>query len=135
MYQSEDQKLFARQLRSSQTEAEHKLWSAIRKRQLAGFRFRRQFAIGPYVSDFECFEAKLIVELDGGQHNSPDGREHDSQRTAYMEEHGYAVLRFWNSDVTDDLDAVLEKIAIVLKDRALGRLHPSPPPAGEGELR
>ncbi|TWT97072.1 hypothetical protein Pla108_28490 [Botrimarina colliarenosi] len=134
MYQSSNQRDFARELRTKATEQERLLWSQLRKRQLLDCRFRRQFAIGPYVVDFECFERLLIVELDGGQHNTLESRDYDAKRTTYLEQRGYRVLRFWNSDIADDFDAVLEAIAKALVERAPGRPHPGPPPEGEGEL-
>ncbi|WP_146566389.1 endonuclease domain-containing protein [Posidoniimonas corsicana] len=132
MYQSNDQRAFARALRSNQTEAERQLWSRLRKRQLCDCRFRRQFAVGPFVVDFECSERQVVVELDGGGHNTEAERQRDQRRTQYLESRGYQVLRYWNTDVTDDTDAVLEAIARVLVDRVSGRPHPNPPPVGEG---
>jgi adenine-specific DNA-methyltransferase len=92
------------------TDVERKLWCAVRDRRLQGFKFRRQATIGPYVVDFLCTEARLIVELDGGQHSE----EVDAKRTAFLEADGYRVLRFWNSDVTESLDGVLERILEIL---------------------
>jgi very-short-patch-repair endonuclease len=88
---------FARQLRSTATDAEIRLWSRLRRKQLNGFRFRRQHPIGAYIVDFFCPEAKLIVEVDGGQHNVEE--EKDEKRTSWLEERGYRVIRFWNNDV------------------------------------
>ena len=96
------------------TDAERKLWTAVRKRQLCGVRFRRQFGVGPYIVDFECYEQKLVVELDGGQHNTPDARRYDQQRSDYLASEGYDVLRFWNDDVMNDFETVLEAIALRL---------------------
>ena len=98
----------AKTLRSNMTDAERKLWSHIRDRQLLGFKFVRQLPVGPFVADFVCREADLIIELDGGQH-AENAR--DDQRTAALAQHGYAVLRFWNSDVLTNIDGVLEAIA------------------------
>jgi very-short-patch-repair endonuclease len=84
----------ARKLRLTPTDAEIRLWSRLRGKQLAGFRFRRQHPLGPYVVDFFCAEAKLIVEVDGGQH-ADDGE----ARTRWLEARGYRVIRFWNNDV------------------------------------
>lgn len=98
----------AKTLRANMTEAEHKLWSHIRDRQLLGFKFVRQLPVGPFIADFACREADLIIELDGGQHA---GSLRDEQRTQLLAEHGYAVIRFWNHDVLNNLDGVLEAIA------------------------
>ncbi len=134
MYESSEQRDFARKLRKESTPEERRLWNRLRKRQLCDFRFRRQFAIGPYIADFECFERKLIVELDGGQHNTPGAREYDEERTRYFESRGYRVIRFWNANVNEDMDSVLEAIAIALDDYQAGRPHPGPPPEGEGAI-
>ena len=83
----------SRTLRSNGTDAEGRFWGMVRNRQIAGYKFVRQFPIGPYVADFACREAALVVELDGGQH-AENGR--DAVRTAYMNTQGYSVLRFWN---------------------------------------
>lgn len=133
MYQSNNQRQFARKLRSEMTDAERKLWQSLRKRQLKSTRFRRQHAVGPYIVDFECFEYRLIVELDGGQHNTLDGREHDVARTSYLESVGYRVIRFWNDAVIEDTDSVLEAMALQLTKPNEVRPHPGPPPqAGKG---
>ena len=99
----------ARRLRREATDVENRLWYHLRARQLAGAKFRRQEPLGPYFADFCCVEAKLVIELDGGQH--ADRQEHDRQRTAFLKRCGYRVLRFWNAEVLEDLDAVMERIA------------------------
>jgi very-short-patch-repair endonuclease len=96
---------FARQLRSAPTDAEIRLWSRLRRKQLDGFRFRRQQRIGPYIVDFFCPDAKLIVEVDGGQHNADE--EKDEKRTRWLEARGYRVIRFWNNDVLSNTDGVV----------------------------
>jgi very-short-patch-repair endonuclease len=96
----------ARRLRRVSTDAEQRLWSHLRSRQLEGAKLVRQFPIGPHVADFACREAHLVIELDGGQH-SP---EIDAPRTASIEAFGYKVLRFWNNDVLANTDGVLEAI-------------------------
>jgi len=93
------------------TDVERKLWHAVRNRQLGGFKFRRQVTIGPFIVDFLCAEARLVVELDGGQH----GEEVDSGRTAFLEGEGYRVLRFWNGDVVESFEGVLEVILQALQ--------------------
>jgi very-short-patch-repair endonuclease len=121
---------YARSLRQSETKAEKKLWFLLRNRQLKGQKFRRQHPIGPFVTDFCCTEAKLIVELDGGQHALL--RRSDKTRTAYLEAQGYRVLRFWNNEVLGNLDGVLQRIALALA--AYQRPSPCPLPRGERDL-
>jgi very-short-patch-repair endonuclease len=99
----------SRNLRRNATDAEIRLWGHLRNRQLLGFKFRRQMPIGSqYVADFECDQAKLLVELDGGRHA---GSRSDAERTAVLESWGYRVLRFWNNDVLENTDGVLDEIA------------------------
>jgi len=100
----------ARKLRKNMTDAERKLWHFLRSRRLAGLKFRRQVPIGPYIVDFACLEKKVIVEIDGGEHNFPDHRRYDAQRDAYLEGQGFRVLRFWNNQVLSDIEAVLTVI-------------------------
>ena len=88
------------------------MWQHIRSRQLLGFKFRRQQVIGSYIADFLSVEAKLIIELDGGQHQLQ--KDYDRKRTAYFETWGYRVLRFWNNEVIDDIEVVLESIRLAL---------------------
>ena len=109
----------ARELRKSQTDVEAKLWSRLRGRQIAGAKFRRQYAIGHFVVDFCCFEQHLVIELDGGQH--ADAITRDRQRTDFLISHGYKVLRFWNNEVTENLDGVLVRIAETLTPSPSGR--------------
>ncbi len=103
---------FSRKLRRGATEAETRLWQALRSRQLLGFKFRRQAPIGAYVADFLCEHARLIIEVDGGQHADNPA---DAARTAVLEAAGYSVLRFWNNDVLENIDGVLEEIARTLR--------------------
>ena len=118
----------ARSLRETPTDAESLLWYHLRDRRLANFKFRRQRPIGPYFADFACLEAKLIVELDGGQHVEAAG--YDENRTRFIEALGYRVHRFWNNEVLAQTDAVRERILQVLQE---DNPHPSPlPQAGEG---
>ncbi|HEU4857931.1 MAG TPA: DUF559 domain-containing protein [Rhodanobacteraceae bacterium] len=119
---------FARRLRRDMTDAERRLWHYLRRRQLLGFRFRRQFPIGPYIVDFACLEAKLVIEVDGSQHFDAAG---DIARTQRLHEHGCRVLRFWNNDVLIRTQQVLAAI-----HDALGAVGPHPglpPQAGEGD--
>ena len=98
----------AKSLRHDSTEAERRLWGALRNRRLGGIRFRRQVVMGPYILDFCAAHPKLVVELDGGQHE--DQKPDDAARTRYLEANGYLVLRFWNTDVFVRLDEVLTTI-------------------------
>jgi very-short-patch-repair endonuclease len=103
----------ARALRTNATEAEQKLWSHLRKKQLYGFQFRRQYLIGPYCADFFCLEAKLVIEVDGSQH--ADREAQDQRRSEFLRTNGYRVLRFWNFEVLSDVDSVVERISEVLR--------------------
>ncbi len=98
----------ARLLRSNMTDVEHKLWSAIRGKQLEGCRFRRQHPIGAYIADFACVEKMLVIELDGGQHQNQEA--YDEDRSRYLHQQGWQVVRFWNNEVLENLDGVLEVI-------------------------
>ncbi len=104
----------AKTLRINSTDAERRLWSRLRDRRLLGFKFVRQEPIGPYVADFACREADLVIELDGGQHGHEAAAARDEQRSAAIAGHGYRVLRFWNNDVLGNTDGVLEEIAAQL---------------------
>ena len=113
---------FARDLRQRMTDAENRLWFHLRRRALHGHRFRRQHCIGPYVADFACVEAGLVVELDGSQHLASRT---DAQRDACIRRQGFRVLRFWNCEVLLRIDDVLEAILRALEDRDQERpLHP-----------
>ena len=107
---------FARKLREDLTEPERFLWSILRNRRLAGAKFRRQHPIDPYVLDFYCNDARLAVELDGGQHNSEEGRTNDERRSLFLKRSGIKVLRFWNHEVFEDTEGVLDAIAWALSD-------------------
>ncbi|MFL6624206.1 MAG: endonuclease domain-containing protein [Sulfurifustaceae bacterium] len=109
------QKSRARRLRAEQTDAERRLWQALRDRQLAGAKFRRQYPIGRYVADFACVDHRLIVELDGGHHSLH--AESDSHRTVFLQARGFRVLRFWDHDVLKDTEAVLESIRLAIMER------------------
>ena len=96
----------AKQLRRDATEVEKRLWTALRNRQLGGFKFRRQHTVGPFIADFACIEARLIVELDGGQHDAVA----DAPRTAFLGRYGFHVHRVWNNAVIENEAGVLEEI-------------------------
>jgi very-short-patch-repair endonuclease len=104
----------ARSLRREQTVAESKLWACLRNRQLGGVKFSRQVAIGLFFADF-CFrDAKLIIEIDGVTHETPEELAGDSRRSTWLEAQGYRVIRFRNEELMGDLDAVLERIQLSL---------------------
>ncbi len=113
----------ARELRLRQTEAEKMLWTRLRNMQLDGVKFRRQEPLGSYIVDFVSFDKKIIIEIDGGQHNEAQAREKDEQRTMWLEDEGFRVIRFWDNDVLLNLDGVLTKIKEVLDG-----VSPSPSP-------
>jgi very-short-patch-repair endonuclease len=98
----------AKRLRSNMTDAERRLWYRLRAHRFAGLKFKRQAPIGQYIVDFICFEHKLIIELDGGQHSE---NTRDLARDAWLTSEGYRVMRFWNDDVLKRTNAVLELIA------------------------
>ena len=99
---------FARELRERSTDAERLFWSRVRAHRLHGYKFKRQQPVGKYIVDFVCFEARLIVELDGGQHA---GQRTDAVRDAWLSDEGYRVLRFWNNDVLTNIEGVIETMA------------------------
>jgi len=113
------------------TDAEQLVWYCLRRRQLGGFRFRRQHPIERFVLDFYCSEVRLAIELDGGQHNEPDARVRDKERTFFLSAYEIEVLRFWNNEVLTDLEAVLQRIYGALLERAVrhapSRPHLPPP--------
>jgi very-short-patch-repair endonuclease len=106
------------------TDTERRLWTHLRVHRLAEHKFKRQQPIGPYIVDFVCFASRLVIEVDGGQHQHSES---DQLRDAWLQEHGYRVLRFWDNDVLTNLAGVLETVA--------GLLPPLPDPSparGEG---
>ena len=106
--------LNAKNLRHNMTKEEVKLWNQLKNRQFMNLKFRRQVPIGNYIVDFICINKKLIIELDGGQHNELQNIEYDKSRTEYLEQHGYKVLRFWNNEIWNNFDGVIEKIKEVI---------------------
>ena len=105
----------ARQLRRAMTDAERRLWRALRNRGLGNFKFRRQAPIGPFIADFICHEARLIVEVDGGHHGEEAQMKTDAERTLWLETKGYRIIRVQNSDVLNNLDGVLEYLLTQLQ--------------------
>ena len=114
----------ARQLREDQTLCEKRLWGRLRARRLGGWKWKRQVPRGPYIVDFICADANLIVELDGGQHD--ERTNYDARRTVWLEARGYRVIRFWNSAVVENLDGVTDAILAACGGEA-------PHPASRGE--
>jgi very-short-patch-repair endonuclease len=119
------------------TDAEYKLWWHLRRMPIKHTHFRRQATVGPYFADFACHDKRLIIEVDGGQHNQKDHIVADKKRTEYLDSQGYRVLRFWNNDVLTNIDGVMESIYGALCNNE-ERPPPLTPPhrfAGEGERR
>ena len=98
----------ARKLRRESTEAEKALWRALRDRNLQGFKFRRQQPVGRFIVDFVCFERQLVIEVDGGQHATQTDK--DKARDVWLQGQGFRVLRFWNNEVLENLEGVVEVI-------------------------
>jgi len=119
----------AREMRQAPTDAEQRLWHFLRDRQLGGYKFRRQHPIDRYIADLICIEARLIVELDGGQHAEIEQQQKDEERTRFFESRGFRVLRFWNDEVLTHTEDVLAAILDAIEDAP----HPNPLPAGERE--
>ena len=105
-------------MRADATKAENMLWQALRGSRLEGFRFKRQVPLDGYILDFVCFEARLIVEVDGGQHS---GNARDEERDAHFAKEGFITSRFWNDDVERNLDGVCDHILYSLKGRMRSR--------------
>ncbi len=102
--------LRARHLRRHTTEAERSLWALLRLLKHQGLHFRRQAPMGPYIVDFACHRAKIIVELDGSGHGEPAQMRHDAERTAFLAARGYRVLRFWNVDIVRNRNRIVDAI-------------------------
>jgi very-short-patch-repair endonuclease len=117
----------ARQLRKNMTDAERTLWKHLRLRQFAGYKFRRQQPIGKYIVDFVCFERKLVIELDGSQHS--EEVVYDLERSAWLQEQGFRILRFWHNQVFNETDGVKEAIIAALNNPSYTP-HLNPPPQG-----
>src|ERR1039457_5899346 len=121
---------FARTLRTQQTDAENLLWLMLRDRRLAGYKFRRQHPVNDYIIDFYCHEAKLAIELDGGGHNDQATKEYDLIRSKELAGDGIRVERFWNNDIVNNLESVLEHIYRLLQEASKS---PSPLPLSQRE--
>ncbi len=112
----------AKHLRKQGTDAERLLWNRLRARQIHGLRFRRQEPIGQYIADFLCYEVKMVIEVDGGQHAGQ--KQYDEKRDHWMASQGFRVLRFWDHEVLTNINGVLEKIMV--------QIPPSPSPSHQG---
>ncbi len=129
-------------LRAGSTDAEAKLWKHLWRIPIEGTHFRRQVPIGRYFADFACHQIGLIIELDGSQHAEDAARRYDIERTAFLESQGYHVVRFWNAEVMDEIEAVLDTIFAIVQQRQIllaeaDRFHPTPAhradPLSQGE--
>ena len=107
---SQELLIFAKQLRRGQTDAEQLLWQVLRGRNLKGFKFRRQHPVGGYILDFYCHDARLAIELDGGGHNTDNQKLYDEERTKVLNGAGIKIIRFWNHDILNSLELVLDEI-------------------------
>ena len=114
-----------RVLRRNMTDAEQALWKKLRNCQIKGYKFRRQHPFGDFILDFVCLEARLVIEIDGGQHSESD---RDLMRDRALEEAGFSVMRFWNNQVLNEIKSVMEAIWLQLQPHP----HPNPPLEGEG---
>ncbi len=132
MHLNADPKLFqyARLNRDQSTQTEAILWESLQRKQLGGFKFRRQHPIGSYILDFYCHACKLSIELDGGYHSLEAQKEYDRNRSADLEAVGILELRFTNDEVLDDFSSVLGRIRVALEERKLqmldGAITPDP---------
>ncbi|PWT74548.1 MAG: DNA (cytosine-5-)-methyltransferase [Proteobacteria bacterium] len=115
--------IFAKQLRRDSTDAERSLWRHLRAHRFFGWKFKRQQPIGRYIVDFVCFEAQLVIEVDGGQH--PAAAHEDEARDLWLRSQGFQVVRFWNNEVLGNIEGVLGRIAATLT--------PLPDPLPQGE--
>jgi very-short-patch-repair endonuclease len=115
-------------LRKRPTDAEQLLWSRLRMKQMQGLKFRRQQPIDNYIVDFVCFENRIIIEVDGGQHAAENNK--DIKRDTYLQRNGFKVLRFWNNEVLRKIDGVLE----VIRENCLSHPPLNPLPSREGKI-
>ena len=102
--------ILARNLRKNSTIQERRLWNLLKNRQFHNLKFKRQQPIGDYIVDFICKEAKIIIEIDGGQHNEPENIEYDKTRTEYLNTLGYKVIRFWNNEIYENIEGVILRL-------------------------
>ncbi|QTR48786.1 endonuclease domain-containing protein [Candidatus Thiothrix anitrata] len=119
----------ARNLRKNMTTPEQQLWDTLRKRQLDGYRFRRQTPLGRYIADFVCLEARLVIELDGNHHHEQQG--YDRERDHWMQQQNFQVLRFWNHEILNHPQVAIQQIRQALHEQSQHLLPPSPLAGGE----
>jgi very-short-patch-repair endonuclease len=110
------------------TAVERRLWRRLQELKTRGHHFRKQASIGRFIADFCCHAAKLVIEIDGGQHNNDSDRVYDQRRTDWLNTQGYRVLRFWNNEVAGNIDGVVATIAAEMNP------HPNPSPQGGGAI-
>jgi len=115
MHKRQIKKRIASKLRRDQTDAERTLWARLRSKQPMGVKFRRQQPIGLYIVDLINSDSRLVVEIDGGHHDQDNMRNKDEKRTIWLQQKGYKVIRFWDNEVLQNIDGVLEKILVALK--------------------
>ena len=118
LFNQADRKKLRQHLRQEMPKAEVILWSYLQKKQLAGFKFRRQHGIGNYVVDFYCPKVQLVIELDGDTHYTPEAEQYDQQRDEFLRAFGLSVLRFTNQEIYQDLESVLDKIKETIRKGA-----------------
>lgn len=106
----ENKIILARNLRKNSTIQERRLWNLLKNRQFHNLKFKRQQPIGDYIVDFICKEAKIIIEIDGGQHNEPENIEYNKTRTEYLNTLGYKVIRFWNNEIYENIEGVVLRL-------------------------
>ena len=106
---------FAKTMRSNVTDAENLMWQLLRAKRFMNLKFRRQHVIAPYIVDFYCHELGLVIELDGGQHNTEAGRAYDAERTKFLEALGLKVVRYWNNDLLNRTEMVLDNLCVLVQ--------------------
>ena len=121
----------ARDLRNNATDAERLLWHQLSSKKVAGTRFNRQVPVGPFICDFIARSIKLVIEVDGGQHDW--NAEADQRRSKFLEAQGYKVIRFWNNDVIERIEGVVQEIERVIADMPSNTDMPSPDPSRKRE--
>ena len=127
--EGEGQSDASRALRKQSTVAEKLLWQKLRRKQFHGLRSRRQFPLGPFYGDFVCLPARLVIEVDGGQHAELPHAEHDRRRSEWLHNENFRVLRFWNLDIFENINGVVDRIDTVMRE---GPLPPPPSRKGRG---
>lgn len=117
LYQNKILKEWRKELRNNLTDAEYLLWQKLKGSKL-GFKFTRQYSVGPYILDFYCPQFRLAIELDGGVHNTEESKTYDKERDEYLKNHDIVTIRFWNSEVSRNLEKVVETITKSLEERS-----------------